>query len=448
MKVLLVRLLAQNLIGGFAAVECEPLELEYLSAACREAGIQAEIYDGAVDCRRFTDVLRAACPDAVAVTGYLTQEKEIRRCTELVKAVLPSCPVLLGGVHVQLNYRRLMWDTVDVLVRGEDPRAFAQTLRRLDGGRDLTAIDGLCWREGGQWRETPYAPCEIEDFPLPDRSGWAERAVWYHYLDLNHLATVKTAVSCPYSCIFCYGTHLHGGVYQARSVRSVLDELETLEAEHIFFVDSDFLVSEQRMRELLKGLRERNIKKTFICYGRADFIAEHPTLIKELCAAGFRWFLVGIEAVADERLQRWEKGTNSSANDACLRILRENKVHCVALMIADLSFSRADFRTIYRWARSRRLRYVTVQVLTPLPGTELYRQAGGDLEDADLSRWDLAHPVREPDKLTKRQFMRCYRRLLVRLATMGWLRGAYRFVTPRYLLRALVRWYKGRKMLQ
>lgn len=439
MKVLLVRLMAHNIIGGFGAIECEPLELEYLLAACRAVGIEGEIYDGVTERRRFSDVLRAGHPDAVAITGYLTQEGQMRACAGLVRRVLPRCRVLLGGTHVQLNYRRLQWDEVDVLVRGEDSRDFAALLRCLEAGAPFDHIPGLCWQTETGWRESAYVPCDIEGLPLPDRGGWAERANWYHYLDLPRLATVKTAVSCPYACTFCYGTHLHGGQYQARSVDSVLEELEGLEAEHVFLVDSDFLIEAGRLEELLDGLERRKIRKTFVCYARADFIASHPDLTARLCRAGFLWFLVGIEAVEDERLEGWGKGTGGSVNDTCIRILKENGAFCVALMIADLSFRKADFDAVYRWVKGRGLRYASVQVLTPLPATPLHDQWPGGLDESDYARWDLAHPVAQPQFLSRAAFLRHYRQLLARLIWLGWRRGGYRFATPRYLLRVLLR---------
>ena len=103
MRVLLIRPMACNAVGGFAPIECEPLELEYLLSACREQGIEAEIYDAVTEHRRLSDVLASFRPDAVAVTGYLTQEREMARCAAQVKKYFPRCLVVLGGVHIGNN---------------------------------------------------------------------------------------------------------------------------------------------------------------------------------------------------------------------------------------------------------------------------------------------------------------------------------------------------------
>lgn len=448
MKALLIRPMARNLVGGFAPIQCEPLELEYLLAACRDEGVIAQIYDAVTEQRRLADVLAQFRPDVTAVTGYLTQEEEMLHCAQMAKKVLPDCRVVLGGVHVQLNYERLKWDAVDILFRSEDVRALVRLLLKLEAGEPWDGISGVCLRTGQGWKETPYAPCPPDCLPLPDRSGWQANAEHYHYLDLPRIALLKTAFSCPHACSFCYGTLLHGGQYQARSVSDVLDELETVEAENVFIVDSDFLVEEARLRALLAGLKERQIRKTFVCYGRADFIAAHPDLMEELCRAGFLWYLVGIEAVEDQRLNGWNKDTSSAVNDACLAVLRRCGANCIALLIADLSFRTGDFHALYRWVKERKLRYASVQVLTPLPGTSLYQKWEGALTERAFSRFDLTHPVLRPAHMSERAFRRRYQLLLIQLYWFGWRRGAYRFATICYGMKALKRWRRWAKLME
>lgn len=430
----------------FGAIACEPLELEYLLPVCYPFG-SVEIYDGVTETRRYSQVVRAFRPDVVGITGYLTQEREMREYARLTKAVCGSCSVVVGGVHAQLHYRRLYWPEVDYVFRSESAQGFASLLACLERGETPQGIAGLCRREGNDFAETPYQPCDIDGLPLPDRSGWQARSEWFRYLDYPQLSTLKTAVSCPFSCGFCYGRNLHSGRYQARRLELVLRELEETPGESVFIVDSDFLLDEDRVSAFLDGLEGRGIRKTFLCYGRADFIAGHPELMARLCRNGFRMFLVGIEGIRDERLTAWGKGTSRALNESCLKVLRENGADCVALMLADLDFRREDFRALYQWAKGNGLRYGVVQVLTPIPGTPFYEEKKGALFTDDLRQWDLSHLVLEPERMGRRAFLLQYRLLLARLALLGWTRGAYRFVTPAYLWKTAVRWWKRRGTL-
>lgn len=406
------------------------------------------LYDGITEERRFTDVLRDFRPDVMALTGYLTQEVEMMEYVRLTKALCPSCSVILGGVHAQLNYRRLYWPEVDYIFRSESVAWFGQLLQALDRGEVPGGIPGLCRRTGEDFVETPYIPCDINDLPLPDRSGWAQGASWFRYLDFPRLSTLKTAVSCPFSCHFCYGRHLHSGQYQARRLDLVMTELAEIPGETVFIVDSDFLLSEERVRAFLDALEALEIRKTFICYARADFLAEHPDLVARLCRCGFRLFLVGLEGIRDQQLAEWNKGTSRLVNEACLQVLQENGADCMALLLADPDFTKGDFNALYQWAKAHGLRYASVQVLTPIPPTPFYQKKKDELLSEDLSQWDLAHLHLKPAHMSHAAFMRRYRLLMMRLALLGWSRGAYRFVTPTYLLRTAGRWWRRRRTLR
>ena len=444
MRVLLVRPRRLNAMTVFGAVDCEPLELEYLSAACKAMGAQPVLYDGILEHRPFSRVVREVRPDWVGLTGYLTQEREMAEYIRLARMAAPGCRVVVGGVHAQLNWDRLRWEGVDFILRGESTAAFQALLSRADPA----GIPGLCWRTGEGWSETPYIPCDIDELPLPDRSGWAAGAKWFRYLDYPRVSTLKTAVACPYTCDFCYGRNLHGGRYQARRLDLVLDELEAIPGEPVFIVDSDFLLEEVRTEAFLRGLEERGIRKQFICYARADFIAAHPELTARLCRAGFRCFLVGIEGVRDDRLEGWNKGTSRAVNEACVTILHANGADCAALLLADPAFEKADFQALARWVEEHPVRYASVQILTPIPPTPFYRRKEGELTSRDLRQWDLTHLVLPPEHMSRRAFLARYRLLLARLTLCTWRRGAFRFVTPAYLGRVLVRWWRRRGALR
>ena len=402
-----------DLMTVFGGITCEPLELETLLPVCRQVG-RTELYDGITEERRFTDVLLAFRPDVMALTGYLTQEREMAEYIRLTKRACPACTVIVGGVHAQLNYRRLCWPGVDYVFRTESADWFRGLLEALDRGEMPRGIPGLCRREGGRFVETPYEPCDIDTLPRPDRSGWAERADWFRYLDFARLSTLKTAVSCPFRCEFCYGRNLHGGRYQPRRLELVMEELEEVPGDTVFIVDSDFLLEET----LLRGLEERGIRKQFICYARADFIAAHPELTARLCRCGFRLFLVGLEGIRDQRLEAWNKGTTREINEACLQVLNACGADCMGLLLADPDFTAADFQALYRWAKEHGLRYTSVQVLL------------------------------EPVHMGRRVFMLRYYWLMARLVLLGWRRGAYHFVTPAYLGRAVGRWRRRRAALR
>lgn len=135
-NVLLVRPRVLNLMTIFGAITCEPLELKTLLPACRVAVTKAFLYDGVTESRRCSNVLREKAPDLVAITGYLTQEREMRAYAKLAKSLLPRCIVVLGGVHAQLNSQRLYWPETDYVFRGGVRQRFSAFCRSLEDGEN------------------------------------------------------------------------------------------------------------------------------------------------------------------------------------------------------------------------------------------------------------------------------------------------------------------------
>ncbi|HEX3037448.1 MAG TPA: cobalamin-dependent protein [Oscillospiraceae bacterium] len=448
MKVLLVRPILLNLLTISSSMDCEPLELEYLFTACKEINVDAMIYDGIVEHRKFSDVLKKYRPDIVAMTGYITQENSMKKYAGISKRICPSCKVIIGGVHAQLNYKRLYFPDVDYLFRSESMQSFQELIVAIENHASVSTINGLCYRSAGEFVENELIPCDINDLPIPIRDFQRQHADQFRYLEYSAVATLKTAVSCPYKCSFCYGTNLHGGSYQARSIEKVIDEIKLIDAQTIFIVDSDFLVNENRLHQFAAAIKSNNIHKAFICYARADFIVNHSAVVHELCEVGFAYFLVGIEGIEDSNLKSYDKLTSKEINESCIRILNQNNAECIALLIADLSFRRKDFKHVYAWIKQQKLNHVSMTVFTPIPPTTLYQKEKEKIFEKNIEKWDLAHLVIRPQNISAFRFYRNYHLFILKAFLLGYKRGAYRFVNAKYILHLIASYLKRRNTIK
>lgn len=437
MKVLLVRPFINNILTISGFLDTEPLELEYLYTACKQCKFKVQIYDGILETTPFTQVLKQFKPNVVAITGYLTQEKNMQRYAVLAKQYDADIKVIIGGVHAQINYERLFWPQVDFILRSESMEAFKQLLCNIDQPNEYKNINGLCARNKTGFMINPLIPCEINDLPIPDRIELKRHFDAFRYLDYDHCATIKTSFSCPFNCSFCYGRSLHQGLASCRSIDKIIKELQTIPSTNIFITDSDFLYDEKRLRMLIQAIKEHQIKKQYICYGRSDFIAAHPELMKELADIGFTCVLVGFESISTSTLTAYNKQNSSSINDECINVLKDSRIACTALMIADLSFTHQDFKALYKWLISKPLRYASVQILTPLPGTDYYEQNKDKLLEHDIRKWDLAHVLMKPAQLSRTRFMLEYQILVIRLWLYYHKHGSYQFFTFKYMIHQL-----------
>ena len=441
MKVLLIRPQAPNKLSFSNILDNEPLELEYLYTELLHRGFEGYSYDGLIENTSVKDTILREKPDVVAVTGYITQQKLMIEYCRLAKEINSNIMTIIGGVHVQMNYEAFYDESIDYLLRSESVSAFGDLL----AAADLSTINGLIYKQDGRFIQNKLIPIDINTLPIPDRSFFNKHKSKYHYLHLQEVATIKTAFSCPYSCNFCYCTLLAGGKYSARDLSLVIEEIKTIESKNIQIVDDDFLVDKGRLHEFVRLIRENKIDKTFICYSRADFIANNEDLVRELRSIGFIYFLVGLEAISNEELVAMNKQVSIDENRKCIEVLRNADAHCIALMIAPLSADKAYFRNLYDFVKETKLLYVTVSMFTPIPGTPLYEEYKDRIVSDDIEDYDFLHLVLEPEKLTRQQFYKEYNKLVLRLYNLAKKSGIYDFMDIEFYKNMLTGYLK-RKM--
>jgi radical SAM superfamily enzyme YgiQ (UPF0313 family) len=434
---------APNILKHLQILNSEPLELEYLHTVARRRGWDDMIYDGFNTKKSARDVMKSFQPDVVAVTGYITQENLMKKYVKTAKEVNPSVVTVVGGVHVQLNFERMYTADVDYVFRSENVNAFGDLLAYFMGSAlDLSTVSGLCYRENGEWRANKLLPFNINDLPIPDRSFFYQNKSWFRYLDLTEVATLKTAISCPYNCNFCYCTCLGGGRYSVRDLDKVMDELEGLDCETVLIADDVFLFDEGRVWGFINEVRRRNIKKQYLCYGRADYIAAHPEQIKALAEIGFVYFFVGLEAITDRELESYNKQITADVNVRCTEAVHAAGARCFALMIAPADATKQYFTDLYQWVLAHEVKYVTVSIFTPIPGTPLYEEYKDKLITDDIEEWDFLHLVAPPTRLTKRAFYLEYYKLTNRLYRLAKKTGAYDFMDLEYYKNVVMEYFR------
>lgn len=441
MKVLLIRPQAPNKLSFINILDNEPLELEYLYTELKSRGIESYIYDGLIENVSVKDTILREKPDVVAVTGYITQQNLMIKYCRLAKEYNSRIITVVGGVHVQRNYEHFYDDSIDYIFRSESVFDFGELL----SGMELSKINGLIYKKEGQYIKNELVPIDINSLPIPDRSFFNKNKSKYHYLHLQEVATIKTAFSCPYNCNFCYCTLLAGGKYRARDLSLVIEELKTIESENVQIVDDDFLVDKSRLMEFVRLVRENDIRKTYICYARADFIANNEDIVRELVSIGVKYFLVGLEAISNEELIAMNKQVSMDENRRCIEVLRNADAHCIALLIAPISADKEYFNKLYRFVEETKLLYVTVSIFTPIPGTPLHEEYKDKIISKDIEEYDFLHLVLEPEKLTKQQFYMEYNKLVLRLYNLAKKSGIYDFMDLKFYKNMLTSYLK-RKM--
>ena len=383
----------------------EPLDLEYLAAVAVAEDCEYMIHDPVVTGRSFVGVLDGFRPDIVAVTGYYPARDRMLEYARRAKEALPQALTLMGGVHAELNYADFYRNAVDLVVHSGGAATFREIVRAVAAGAAPRALAGTCCRsESGEWVRNESAAFEPADLPVPDRSHFYEHFRQFSYLHHGPVALVKTAYGCPFHCSFCYCRLLNEGKYSARPLDQVIAEIAAIGCDRIWIVDDTFLLDAARARRFADLLKRAGVRKQFIIYSRAEFIARNPDLVPLLKNAGVIDVIVGFEAVTEAKLRDYRKLVTEAESRRCVQLLHAAGIECTGLFIMDVDASCDDFRALARWTRDAGLTTYTLSIFSPYPGTAPYEEYSGRFTTADCRKWDLLHLVMAPTAMTRTSF--------------------------------------------
>jgi radical SAM superfamily enzyme YgiQ (UPF0313 family) len=210
---------------------------------------------------------------------------------------------------------------------------------------------------------------------------------------------------CPEFCTYCPHRILAG--YRARSVGSILDELSALAVRfrrpYVIFRDPLFSVDRDRALAIADGIRMRGLDLRFECETRIDRL--DPPLLDALHAAGLRAMSFGVESVSSDILRK--VGRRPTPEEQQRLIIG----HCRRLGIATaafyvLGFPHDDWTSIAAtidYAIDLGSTAAQFKLLTPYPGTPLWKQLAPRVYEKDWQKFDGFTPTFEHPNLSARE---------------------------------------------
>jgi radical SAM superfamily enzyme YgiQ (UPF0313 family) len=204
---------------------------------------------------------------------------------------------------------------------------------------------------------------------------------------------------CPEFCTYCPHRILAG--YRARSIANIADELERLcdqhPRPHVIFRDPLFTEQRDRCLELCDEIAARGLTLTFEAETRLDRL--DTDLLNRLYTAGFRAMSFGVESLDPATLKKSGRRPIPQAHQ------REIIEHCRKLGIVTaafyvLGFLQDDWNSIAAtidYATDLGSTFAQFKMLTPYPGTPMFKQIEPLLTETDWEQFDgytptFAHP--------------------------------------------------------
>lgn len=421
-----------NFVG---IIENECLELEYIASILKNGGHNVNLYDGQVEKKSIPSVIKNIEPDVVYVCGRTRQENFMIEYCYDAKEYNKNIITIVGGLHAQLNYKRMYNASVDYILTTFDVFKILDIVNLHIPRED---IDGICYKHKGIWVKNKTKPFDINKLPLPDRSYFYQHPHNYRYLELEHAAWVRTAYCCPYNCKFCVRNKMNCGKYVARDIEDVVNEIKEIKSDNIYIADDDFLFDINRLNKFIYLIKKHKINKKYICYGRSDFIAKNEQLMKELKEIGLYYVLVGLESINNKELDSYNKKSDVNNNIISIEICNRYGINIMGMFILNLDFKSKDFKMLYRWIKNHNLKHVAVSIFTPEFGVATYELYKDKLITDNPSHWDYLHLVAKPTKLSVKRYYFNYYLLLIKLFLKAKKEGVYDFIDYRYYIKSFV----------
>jgi radical SAM superfamily enzyme YgiQ (UPF0313 family) len=311
--------------------------------------------------------------DIVAISSYSAQIDEAYELALRYRAL--GTPVVMGGTHVTaLPHEARKYATSVVIGEGEP--VWLQILEDAENNQLKLMYDA---------RQLTYS---LADAPMPA----------FELLDISkyNRLTVQTSRGCPHNCEFCAGSNLITSCYKQKPVEKVLAEIDRIceiwPHPFIEFADDNSFVNKSYWKELLPELTKRRIK----WFTETDLsVAEDPDLLKMMRKSGCAQVLIGLESPTAGPLNGLEQNSNWKQNQfdrykEVICIIQSHGITVNGCFIVGLDGQTTEvFDQIYDFVRDAELYEVQITILTPFPGTVLYKRLKKTNRLIEPTNWKL-----------------------------------------------------------
>ena len=310
--------------------------------------------------------------DLVAITSYSAQ---IYEAYELARRYRETgMPVVIGGTHVMAEPEEAKM-YADSVVIGEAEPLWPKLIEDFRNN-NLQPF----------YKEDRPGNYALSDSPLPR----------YELLEPKkyNRITVQTSRGCPHNCEFCAGSKLFGAGFRQKPVDLVISEVKKIKEKwpkpFIEFADDNTFVDKKWSKDFLKALTPLEIK----WFTETDIsVADDEELLKLMYHSGCYQLLIGLESTSKDSLNgidatNWKMKRRDGYLEAINRI-QANGITVNGCFVVGLDGDTPSiFSEIRDFIEKSRLLEAQVTVLTPYPGTPLYKRLKSEGRLLKDKYWD------------------------------------------------------------
>jgi radical SAM superfamily enzyme YgiQ (UPF0313 family) len=302
--------------------------------------------------------------DAPDLVGISVNSKTAARAYAIADAYQKrGSKVILGGIHVTALPEEGLAHA-DAVLSGEAEWIWQEVIADAKAGR-LGRSKSLSRRAVYKHEKWP----ELVNLPLPKRD--LLHSVRYVPFDV-----VQTTRGCPFPCEFCSVSTYNGTSFRFRPVPEVITELEQV-GQRVLFGDDNVMIHTRYSHDLFEAMVP--LKKHWVA--QASLAALHRVEnIEVMARAGCRALFIGFESVDDGVVRLAGKRQNKPRKYAeIVRVLSDHGIAVWGSFIFGLDEDSATaFDRTVEFCVESKLTMALFALLTPYPGTQLYKRLGAE----------------------------------------------------------------------
>lgn len=326
-------------------------------------------------------------PDLIVIQVYITSAYRAYRIAEHYRA--KGAHVCLGGLHVTSL--------------PEEASQHADTIF-IGPGEDIWPAFLKDYRAKQPRKKYVSEIRTLMDLPFPRRD-----------LIKRHLYLVPNSIvvsrGCPYVCDFCYKeAFFEGGKsFYTLTTDRALAEIENLPGKHLYFLDDHLFGNPHFALRLFEGMN--GMGRLWQAAGTVQSVLK-PGLLEKAVASGLRSLFVGFETLNPNNLVQQHKYQNLNRDySTAIRRLHDLGVMVNASFVFGMDGDDSSvFDRTVGWAIQQGIETATFHILTPYPGTALYKRIHAE-NRITTSNWDLydtRHTVFTPRLLSPKELEEGY----------------------------------------
>jgi radical SAM superfamily enzyme YgiQ (UPF0313 family) len=332
-------------------------------------------------------------PAVVGITVHLTFAARAYELADWYRK--RGSKIILGGLHVQSCTDECR-PYADALVLGEGVQVWSELLTDIDNDELKPTYSGSFKK---QYRKEPAPRREL--------------------LEKRQFLTRTSMIAsrgCHNRCNFCYlsteGMHMP---YQMLEVEQIVRQVETEKAKYIVFTDNNLGSRPKFLYALCDALETLNI--IWSCAISID-VTDDPALVKRMAQSGCTGVFVGFESLNEDSMIYTGKNTPMPHDYARrVKIFHSVGIQINGSFVLGFDHDKPEvFEKTIAWIEENKLESGNFQILTPYPGTPLFKQMEeeGRILHKDWSKYDTGHVVFEPKHMTPEELQTGYEQVYQR----------------------------------